>query len=113
MPWTSERGGKRNSELSKVARAHAASPVLWAGAVYYPEGRKWADEVISQAEQFPAAPHDDLTDTVTTALLWLRRAQPLTFRGDPDDAWDREPQADADAILEQRKKREHERELTG
>ncbi len=102
MPWSVERGGRRNVEMSKVARAHAASPVLYAGCVYYPAGRRWAQEVIQECDQFPAGAHDDLTDTVTTALSWLRRATPVTFKGDPDDAWDRE-EPDIDRALEQRR----------
>lgn len=63
----------RGRQKSKVERAHPASVVLWSGAVYYPEGRKWPTEVIEQCAQFPHVDHDDLADTVINALIWLRR----------------------------------------
>jgi predicted phage terminase large subunit-like protein len=55
----------------KVARAYAAQPVFADAMVYAPD-RDWADMVITECASFPKAPHDDLVDTVTGAILWLR-----------------------------------------
>jgi predicted phage terminase large subunit-like protein len=57
----------------KVARAHAVEPAFAAGLVYAPD-EDWAEKVIAQAEVFPKGKHDDLVDSSTQALQWLRRS---------------------------------------
>lgn len=57
----------------KVARAHAVEPTFAAGLVFAPE-EDWAEKVIAQAEIFPKGKHDDLVDSSTQALQWLRRS---------------------------------------
>jgi len=69
---------------SKFVRAHAASLVLERGCIFYVK-RKWAQEVISQCGNFPADDHDDLTDTCTMAMLWLRKKWSADFLDDDDD----------------------------
>jgi predicted phage terminase large subunit-like protein len=55
----------------KVARAYAVQPIFSGGFVYAPD-KTWAEEVIAQAEQFPRGKHDDLVDSCTQALKYLR-----------------------------------------
>jgi predicted phage terminase large subunit-like protein len=55
----------------KVARAKAAQPMFAQKMVWAPD-RQWSDKVIRQMAQFPAAKHDDLTDSATQAINWLR-----------------------------------------
>jgi len=55
----------------KVARAYAVQPTFSNGIVYAPD-KTWADKVITQFEQFPKAKHDDLVDSTTQALKYLR-----------------------------------------
>lgn len=69
---------------SKFMRAHAASLVLERGCVFYVP-RRWASEVIEQCGQFPVGEHDDVVDTVTMALLWLRRMWNAGFIDDEED----------------------------
>ena len=69
---------------SKFVRAHAASLVLERGCVFYVK-RKWADEVISQCGNFPADDHDDMVDTVTMALMWLRKRWSAEYLDDDDN----------------------------
>ena len=57
--------------LDKVARAYAIQPIFASGTVYAPD-KDWADKVITQAEVFPKARHDDLVDSTTQALKYLR-----------------------------------------
>lgn len=59
----------------KVTRAYLASPLFEAGLVYYPGGRKWPERVIDYVASFPtgAPPSADITDTVTQAVIWVRR----------------------------------------
>jgi predicted phage terminase large subunit-like protein len=69
---------------SKFVRAHAASLVLERGCVFFVK-RNWAQEVISQCGNFPADDHDDMVDTVTMAMLWLRKKWSADFLDDDDD----------------------------
>jgi predicted phage terminase large subunit-like protein len=55
----------------KLARIYALQHLFAEGLIYAPE-RSWADMVINQAAQFPKAKHDDLVDTVSMALRYLR-----------------------------------------
>jgi hypothetical protein len=47
--------------------------------------RNWSEEVIQQCGNFPADDHDDMVDTVTMALLWLRKRWSADFLDDDDD----------------------------
>lgn len=56
----------------KVARAHSVLHLFTDGMVYAPVGKSWCDEVIDQAAGFPKKSHDDLVDSMTMALRYLR-----------------------------------------
>lgn len=55
----------------KVARAYAVQPMFSNGSVFSPD-KDWADKVITQFESFPKVKHDDLVDSTTQALRYLR-----------------------------------------
>ena len=55
----------------KVARTYAVQHLFAAGLIYAPD-RNWADKVITQCEVFPKGRRDDLVDTTTQALKYLR-----------------------------------------
>ena len=55
----------------KVARAYAVQPTFSQGMIFAPD-RDWAEEVIAEMEIFPKGKHDDLTDSTTQALKYLR-----------------------------------------
>jgi len=57
----------------KVARAYAVQPSFSKGQIFAPD-RTWADQVITQCESFPKAAHDDLVDSLTMSLKYLREA---------------------------------------
>ena len=56
----------------KVARTYSVQHLFAEGLIMAPLERAWADMVVTQSEQFPKGKHDDLHDTVTQALSWLR-----------------------------------------
>lgn len=60
-----------NPEKDKTFRLQACTPFFQAGRVWVPE-KDWVDPVIDEVVTFPAAPHDDLSDTVAQAILWMR-----------------------------------------
>jgi predicted phage terminase large subunit-like protein len=55
----------------KVARALAVQPMFSQGMIYAPE-RDWSEMTIQEMAAFPMARHDDLTDSSTQALKYLR-----------------------------------------
>jgi len=57
----------------KVARALAAQPTFAQQLVYAPD-RDWADMVITEMSTFPKSKYDDLTDSTTQAINFLRTA---------------------------------------
>ena len=64
--------------LDKTARVIRIQPMLSNGQVHAPLGttgetfRVWAQRVIDQCAIFPRGKHDDLVDSTTMALWWLR-----------------------------------------
>lgn len=55
----------------KVARAYSIQHLFSEGMVYAPD-RAYADMVITQCAQFPKGKHDDLVDSTTMGVRWLR-----------------------------------------
>ena len=58
--------------IDKQARLYSVQHLFEEGLVYCPD-KDWADEVINQCMRFPKAKHDDLVDTVSMAMRYLRR----------------------------------------
>lgn len=61
----------------KVARAYAVTPHFEDGMIWVPgydDGtlRRWADKVVDQMSAFPKAAHDDLCDTASMSIKYLR-----------------------------------------
>ena len=68
-------------DLDKVARLYAVQHLFAEGLVFAPTKlgdpdvfRVWADMVITEVESFPKGVHDDLVDTVSQAINFLRRS---------------------------------------
>jgi predicted phage terminase large subunit-like protein len=69
----------------KIARINAVSDIVRAGMVWYPEGRKWAEEVVEQVAAFPASDHDDMVDCVSMALARFRNGGFIRLDTDEQD----------------------------
>ena len=78
----------------KVARAHQAAPVLELDLLWVPESKKnpgqfvtWAQPLIKQMSKFPVAEHDDLVDSFTQAIIFLKNegllGLPVAHREEP------------------------------
>lgn len=46
----------------------------WTGGVIWAPNTEWAEEVIQECKAFPRGAHDDYVDTISQALLYLRRS---------------------------------------
>lgn len=77
----------------KVARINAVADILRSGLVWYPEGRRWAEELIEQCVAFPYGSHDDLVDVTSMALARFRNggfiSLPSDAKDDPRDTYRR------------------------
>ena len=75
----------------KQARAHAVVPLFAGNLIYAPflhdrgVWRAWTEMVISAVEKFPTGKHDDLVDTVTGALGYLRRRDLIKLRQEAEE----------------------------
>ena len=56
----------------KVSRLYSVQPLFYDGAIYAPN-RKWAQKMIDEVSMFPKGAHDDITDSLSQSLQWLRR----------------------------------------
>jgi predicted phage terminase large subunit-like protein len=59
-------------DRDKVTRAQAVTPLIEAGKVFLPVAAPWIADYLDELSSFPAAPHDDLVDSTTMALNWMR-----------------------------------------
>lgn len=69
----------------KVARLNAVADILRSGMVWYPEGRRWAEELIEQCVAFPYGSHDDMVDVTSMALARFRQGGFITLPSDLQD----------------------------
>jgi predicted phage terminase large subunit-like protein len=60
------------TDRDKESRAHAITPLIEAGRVFLQDGAPWLADYLDELSSFPAAPHDDLVDSTTQALNYLR-----------------------------------------
>lgn len=60
-----------NPAGDKTSRLHSTVPLFADKIVYVPE-TEWAEMVMTEVMQVPKGKHDDLADTVSAALNWLR-----------------------------------------
>lgn len=87
----------------KITRAHMVQPIFEAGMVYAPvpiDSRQvypWVEKIKNECATFPKGKHDDLVDSTTQAISWLRTSgmlqmdtearfdveQSITHRGAP------------------------------
>ena len=80
--------------IDKQARANAVVPLFSGKLVYAPflhdtgVWRVWAEMVISNVEKFPMGRHDDIVDTVSGALGYLRRNNLIQFNQEHEEEED-------------------------
>ena len=69
-------------DRDKIARVHAATPIMEAGRLWIPRHKDWAEDLFAEAIQFPYGKHDDQVDAMTMAIHYLKDSWHLTH---PDD----------------------------
>ena len=71
-------------DRDKVARVYASTPIMEAGRLWIPKGKKWADDLIEELIRFPNAAHDDQVDALTMAVHYMKDSWNLTHPDDPE-----------------------------
>lgn len=56
----------------KITRAHAVTPLIEAGRVFFPKRAPWLADALDNFSDFPNAEHDDDPDALNQALSYLR-----------------------------------------
>ena len=79
-------------DRDKVARVYAASPIMEAGRLWIPKGKKWSDDLVEELIRFPNAAHDDQVDALTMAVHYMKESWHITHPDDPE--WDDEPRGE-------------------
>ena len=74
---------------AKIERLQAASVIFRVGRVWVPIDKEWARLVVDEVISFPSSAHDDLTDTVSMAVIYMRDMGVIRHEGydytDPDE----------------------------
>jgi hypothetical protein len=75
----------------KHVRVNACAPMFESGAVWYPDEKHFAIEVIEECAAFPHGAHDDYVDSTTQAMLRYRQGNFVETLSDYRDKEDRIP----------------------
>jgi predicted phage terminase large subunit-like protein len=68
----------------KIARLNAVADMFASGHVWFPE-TAWASATVEEILAFPAGEHDDEVDTMTLALMRIRKGGLLRLSSDYED----------------------------
>jgi predicted phage terminase large subunit-like protein len=71
-------------DRSKKSRAHAAEIPFEQGCIWYVD-LPWVQPVIRECAQFPNGEYDDWVDTVTQAIIWMRKTYHLEFQDEDEE----------------------------
>jgi predicted phage terminase large subunit-like protein len=64
-------------DADKLTRAQAVTPVIEAGKIFLPESAPWVSDFVEEMAGFPHRMHDDVVDSTTQALNYLREEPQL------------------------------------
>lgn len=71
----------------KFTRLNAVADIVRSGLVWYPAGKRWAEELVDEIAGFPSYGSDDRVDTTSMALARFRNGGFIKL---PTDRWDDE-----------------------
>ena len=83
-----DSGSKGNDKFTRV---NSVAPIFESGAVWYPYGETFTDEVIEECAAFPHGANDDYVDSMTQALLRYRQGNFVELYSDYVDNEDLPP----------------------
>ena len=79
--------GKRKGGggVDKTFRMNLVSPLFESGRVWYPDNKRFAEEVIEEMAAFPFAANDDYCDSATLALMRFREGRFVRLETDQEE----------------------------
>jgi len=79
--------GKRKGGggIDKVFRMNLVSPLFESGRVWYPNNKRFAEEVIEEMAAFPFGANDDYCDSATLALMRFREGRFVRLQTDVEE----------------------------
>jgi len=66
-----------NPKNDKVSRFAAITALIEAGRVFLPDNANWLVDYETEVMGFPNAPHDDMVDSTSQFLNWIRSKNKL------------------------------------
>lgn len=69
----------------KIARVNSITDMFASGMVWAPLGRRWAEEVMQECSDFPHGEFDDYVDSVSQAIMRIRRGGFIRLPSDYED----------------------------
>jgi predicted phage terminase large subunit-like protein len=72
----------------KFARLNSVSDIFSSGFVWYPHGRRWAEDLVEEVCGFPNMEYDDGVDSTVMALMKFRSGGFIRLPSDYDDDHD-------------------------
>ena len=85
VPFTPTKGNDKHTRVNAVA------PIFESGAVWFPFGEKFADDVIDECAAFPNGANDDYVDSMSQAMLRYRQGHFVELYSDHVDNEERPP----------------------
>ena len=70
---------------NKLARLNSVADIIKAGLVWYPDGMRWALQVVDEVAAYPNGEHDDTVDTTIMALMRFRNGGFIRLPSDYTD----------------------------
>lgn len=64
-------------EKDKTYRLALVSVQFESGRVYFPKNKTWTEDIIHELKTFPNAEHDDIVDSITQFLIWIKNRQTI------------------------------------
>lgn len=86
-----------NPDRDKIARMYAVQAILESGQVYFPLGKRWAEEVIDECAAAPLGQYKDYPDALTQGLLRIRKMGLVEHPDDIDTDEDERGETNPDA----------------
>ena len=88
-------------DTDKISRAQAVTPLIESGRVYLPESAPWLADFLDELSSFPKGTHDDIVDSLTQALNYLKeKPAPGFFILGSSDGEEENPDMDKEVLWE-------------
>ena len=73
----------KNVANRKIEAVNSITGMVEAGRVYLPRRAEWLADFLNETSAFPLAPHDDIVDTLTQFLNWIRENEAVRVEYTP------------------------------